>query len=323
MTPPTALELKRPLSPRPGSREVLQYSFVMYQQEAGVRHVAKLTNLTGTRSKVLGGTEVPPLPGQQQEPSSKLTKRERSFDLILEENSDSELEGEDVSEEEDEEEYNPDSNESLSKEETSNVERETFYLKKYYERGLGDNWLEQLPYLYNPGSDVTVDEQLVPFRGRCLFRQYMPSKPARYGVKIWVACDAKSSYAWKIQVYTGKLADGHLQKPQEMPPEEEDYHGWYEREVFSSKFAFTPTTLVSYLPKKNKNVVLLITLHRDRSISDRDDRKPIIIMDYNRNKGGVDNLNMVIGAYSCRRRTARCPLAIFQSKQKKKMPVLP
>nr|XP_040577745.1 uncharacterized protein LOC121126478 [Lepeophtheirus salmonis] len=45
----------------------------------------------------------------------------------------------------------------------------------------------------------------------------------------------------------------------------------------------------------------LRTLHRDGSISDRDDRRPIIIMDYNRNKGYVDNLDMVIGAYSCRR----------------------
>ncbi|CAI5673924.1 unnamed protein product [Oreochromis niloticus] len=34
--------------------------------------------------------------------------------------------------------------------------------------------------------------------------EYMPSKPARYGIKIWVACDAHSSYAWKMQVYTGK-----------------------------------------------------------------------------------------------------------------------
>ncbi|KAL7848921.1 hypothetical protein SRHO_G00205440 [Serrasalmus rhombeus] len=69
-----------------------------------------------------------------------------------------------------------------------------------------------------------------------------------------------------------------------------------EREVFSSKFAFTPTTtLVSYLPKKNKNVVLLSTLH------------------YNRNKGGVDNLDKVIGTYSCRRMTARWPLVIFHN----------
>ena len=26
---------------------------------------------------------------------------------------------------------------------------------------------------------------MVAFRGRCSFRQYIPSKPARYGIKIW------------------------------------------------------------------------------------------------------------------------------------------
>ncbi|CAB4070412.1 unnamed protein product [Lepeophtheirus salmonis] len=147
-----------------------------------------------------------------------------------------------------------------------------------------------------------------------------------------VACDAKSSYAWKIQVYTGKLADGHLEKNQGMrvllkrtitmdgtvcknkPQLPTALLASKEREVLSSKFAFTPTnTLDSYLLKKNTNVVLLSPLHRDGSISDPDDRKPIIIMDYNRNKGGVNNLDMVIGAYSCRRMTARWPLAIFHN----------
>ncbi|XP_028260881.1 piggyBac transposable element-derived protein 4-like [Parambassis ranga] len=83
-------------------------------------------------------------------------------------------------------------------------------------REVWDKWVERLPYLYNPGPDVTVDEQLVPFRGRCPFRQYMPSKPAKYGIKSWVACDAKSSYAWKMQVYTGKLTSGGPEKNQGM-----------------------------------------------------------------------------------------------------------
>ena len=33
-------------------------------------------------------------------------------------------------------------------------------------REVGDKWVERLPYLYNPGPEVTVDEQLVPFRGK-------------------------------------------------------------------------------------------------------------------------------------------------------------
>ncbi|CAB1316179.1 unnamed protein product [Coregonus sp. 'balchen'] len=32
-------------------------------------------------------------------------------------------------------------------------------------REVWDKWVERLPLLYNPGPDVTVDEQLVPFRG--------------------------------------------------------------------------------------------------------------------------------------------------------------
>lgn len=75
------------------------------------------------------------------------------------------------------------------------------------------------------------------------------------------------------------------------------------------KFCLHPTTtLVSYIPK---NVVLLSTLHTAADISDRGNRKPVIILDYNHNKGGVGNLDKVIGTYSCRRLTARWPLVIL------------
>jgi hypothetical protein len=67
------------------------------------------------------------------------------------------------------------------------------------------------------------------------------------------------------------------------------------------------------LPKRNKNVVLLSTLHKTAEISDCEDRKPAIILDYNHNKGGVDNLDKVIGNYSCRRMTAFWTLVIFHN----------
>jgi len=44
----------------------------------------------------------------------------------------------------------------------------------------------------------------------------MPSKPAKYGIKIWAACDANSSYALDMQVYTGKLIEGDPEKNQGM-----------------------------------------------------------------------------------------------------------
>ena len=57
-----------------------------------------------------------------------------------------------------------------------------------------------------PGPFLTVDEQLVPFRGRCSFIQYIPSKPAKYGLKLFWVCDAQSYYPLKCIVYTGKMS---------------------------------------------------------------------------------------------------------------------
>ena len=42
---------------------------------------------------------------------------------------------------------------------------------------------------YSPGPNITVDEQLMPFRGRCGFLQYLPSKPDKYGLKVFWAVD--------------------------------------------------------------------------------------------------------------------------------------
>lgn len=40
------------------------------------------------------------------------------------------------------------------------------------------------------------------------------AKPGKYEIKIWAACDARTSYAWDIQVYTGKLGGAAPEKKQ-------------------------------------------------------------------------------------------------------------
>ncbi|XP_068215825.1 piggyBac transposable element-derived protein 4-like [Palaemon carinicauda] len=57
---------------------------------------------------------------------------------------------------------------------------------------------------YTPGPHLTVDEQLVPFRGRCPFKMYIPNKPAKYGIKIVLACDADTHYMCNAIAYLGK-----------------------------------------------------------------------------------------------------------------------
>ena len=46
-------------------------------------------------------------------------------------------------------------------------------------RDIFDLWVETFSKCFIPYENLTVDEQLVAFRGRCSFRQYMKSKPAQ------------------------------------------------------------------------------------------------------------------------------------------------
>lgn len=61
---------------------------------------------------------------------------------------------------------------------------------------------------YHLGEFVTIDEMLHPFRGRCGFVQYMPQKPAKYGLKIYALCDSRMYYTWNFEIYCGTQRDG-------------------------------------------------------------------------------------------------------------------
>ena len=37
---------------------------------------------------------------------------------------------------------------------------------------------------YNPSKNLSVDEGMIAFKGRLSFRQYMPAKPTKYGIKV-------------------------------------------------------------------------------------------------------------------------------------------
>ncbi|CAK6983491.1 piggyBac transposable element-derived protein 4-like [Scomber scombrus] len=93
------------------------------------------------------------------------------------------------------------------------------------DRFTGEQVLQQLwsvQYNYSDSDDeakdVSEEEDDVEYNlaRRCHFRQYIPSKPAKYGITFWVAWDARSSYAWKMQVYTGKPVGGAAERNQGM-----------------------------------------------------------------------------------------------------------
>ena len=62
----------------------------------------------------------------------------------------------------------------------------------------------KLLHHYIPGVNLTVDEQLMPYRGRCSFIQYLPLKPDKYGIKFFWIVDSSNYYPLKCIPYLGK-----------------------------------------------------------------------------------------------------------------------
>ncbi|KAJ8912592.1 hypothetical protein NQ315_000460 [Exocentrus adspersus] len=47
-----------------------------------------------------------------------------------------------------------------------------------------------------------IDEQILPLKGRLSIKQYLPKKPKKWGIKIWVRAGV-SGYMYKFEVYQG------------------------------------------------------------------------------------------------------------------------
>ena len=43
--------------------------------------------------------------------------------------------------------------------------------------------------VYTPGRELAVDEVMIKFQGRSSLKQYMPQKPIKRGIKVWVLAD--------------------------------------------------------------------------------------------------------------------------------------
>lgn len=220
---------------------------------------------------------------------------------------------------------------------------------------------------YTPNAAITVDEQLFPYRGRTRFTQYIPSKPAKYGIKIWWVCDSSTNYPLKGQIYTGKrpteereinqgervvldlvekyrnsgrtvycdnfftsleLAKTLMQKglaivgtvranrkfvPLCFPLNRKTRPYKKFRPLYQTLFAFLDenVSMLSYVAKVDKYVLVLSTQHYTRVTEASHKYKPAAILDYNENKSGVDTMDKMLSGYSCKRATNRWPLAIF------------
>ena len=59
------------------------------------------------------------------------------------------------------------------------------------------------PELYSLHQEISVDESMIGTKCRLSFIQYMPKKPTKWGIKVWVCSDAHTGYIYSFDVYTG------------------------------------------------------------------------------------------------------------------------
>jgi hypothetical protein len=58
-----------------------------------------------------------------------------------------------------------------------------------------------------PFKNLCIDESLMLWKGRLGFKQYIPLKHARFGIKSFVLCDAETGFVLKLIVYTGSATE--------------------------------------------------------------------------------------------------------------------
>lgn len=51
---------------------------------------------------------------------------------------------------------------------------------------------------------MVIDEMMAGFQGKCPFRQYLKSKPDKYGIKLYPFVDVARYYALNIEPYADK-----------------------------------------------------------------------------------------------------------------------
>jgi hypothetical protein len=207
--------------------------------------------------------------------------------------------------------------------------------------------------IYYPQRNLCIDESMVLWRGRLSFRQYIPNKRHKYGVKFYMLTEP-SGIIIKFLIYTGALGDfggvGHAANVVLHLLHEkldvghaiymENFYNSYNlaKQLLDRKTYSTGTLRVNRknTPKQvttaklkagetvanyangvlvakwrdKRDVTFVSTEFENRLVDYFDKRgnsksKPLPILKYNENMGGIDRQEQYLSYYPCHRKTLR------------------
>jgi hypothetical protein len=58
--------------------------------------------------------------------------------------------------------------------------------------------------VYSPKQELSVDEAMIPWRGRLKFRTYNPGKITKFGVLVRMVCEAVLGYIFYIEIQSAE-----------------------------------------------------------------------------------------------------------------------
>ncbi|RXM27140.1 Protein FAM150B [Acipenser ruthenus] len=182
---------------------------------------------------------------------------------------------------------------------------------------------------------LSVDEQMVPFKGRRRLKQYLPMKLRKWGYKVMVLAGS-DGISHNFEVYTGKVlqppeladvgASGNVVLRLAQPvPKHKNYKLYFDNWGFNVLAPFVPTDYqacvgdVNFHAVKwydNRSVTLLSDYVGAHPVTEveRWDRSrkmvvqvpcPAVVREYNRHMGGVDLLDSLIALYRTKVRSKK------------------
>jgi hypothetical protein len=72
---------------------------------------------------------------------------------------------------------------------------------------------ERFSNSYKPHKHIAIDEAMIKWTGRLSFKQYLPAKPIKRGIKVWMHCDADTVFLTDFDIYLGRAT-------------QQSEHGW-------------------------------------------------------------------------------------------------
>ena len=71
-------------------------------------------------------------------------------------------------------------------------------------RPLINHFNEAFQSAMSNSSIQSIDEHMIKFKGRSSMKQYIKSKPIKWGFKFWFRCDSKTGYLYDMNMYLGR-----------------------------------------------------------------------------------------------------------------------